>query len=171
MPNDDTPISAEAHERVKRERDEFKARLDETQGFLDDVRLRDRMYEHFRQDPQLHDPYGLASAAVRDVTLKGSGPEELPQKLTDWLAEQRRLIAAPAAPSEEKPPASPFQGPNPGAAGFQAKVEPMVVGGERWNEWAKGKTSDEKLAAMQRGDAVSSEKVKRAQGTAQRGAP
>ena len=163
MATDDT-ISREAHERVTRERDEYKAQLAEARAALDDVAQLNRIHTYLKQKPDIKDAYQAASTAIRDVTLKGVASEELPQRLDSWLEEQRGLFAAAPAPS-------PFQGPNPGAAGFQAKVEPMVVGGERWKEWAKGKTSDEKLAAMQRGDAVSSEKVKRAQGTAQRGAP
>lgn len=173
MATEDTGISPEAGERIRRERDELRQQLGEAKQALSDVSLRDRFYEHFRQDPSLKDPYGLASAAVRDVTLKAVGPEETGQRLTDWLQEQRRLITLPA-PSEEPekaPPKSPFQGPDPGAAGFDQKVEPMVVGTQTWNDWAKGKTADEQIAAMRRGDAVSPEKVRRAQGTLGRGVP
>lgn len=169
---EDTDISPEASERIRRDRDDLKAQLAEAKQALADVALRDRMYGHFRENPAVGDPYGLASYAIRDVTLKGTPEEQLPQRLDDWLAEQRRLVTSPPAePEAPHPPASPFQGPNPGTPGYSAKVEPMVVGGERWNEWAKGKTADEKLQAMRRGDAVASEKVKRSQGTVGIGAP
>jgi len=173
---EDTEVSREAFERVQRDRDDLKTKLAQVESALSDVALRDRFYEQFRQDQTIRDPYGLASLAIRDVTLKSVPAEQVGERLGDWLNEQRRLIAAPSAETVGEPaathaPASPFQGPNPGAAGYQAKMEPMVVGGQRWNEWAKGKSADEKLAAMRRGDAVTSEKVKRAQGTVGTGAP
>lgn len=174
MATEDTGISPEAAERIRRERDELRQKLGDAEQALSDVALRDRFYEHFRQDQSLKDPYGLASAAVRDVTLKTVGPDEMGQRLTDWLQEQRRLISVPAAaeePAGNPPPPSPFQGPNPGAEGFAQKVEPMIVGSQTWNEWSQGKTAEEQIAALKRGDAVSPEKVRRAQGTLQRGVP
>jgi hypothetical protein len=119
-----------------------------------------------------------ATQAIQNVTLKGLTPEQVPERLTAWLSDQRRLLTQPEPEppkgdeddGQAKQPASPYQGPNPGAPGYQARVEPMVVGGERWQEWSKGKTADDKMAAMRRGDAVSSDQVKRFQGTAKRGA-
>jgi len=168
---EDTDISREAFERVRRERDDLKGKLSEVETALADVAQRDRIYEHFRGNQAIADPYGLASYAIRDVTVKGTPGEQLPQRLDDWLAEQRRLISSPPVEVEKAPPPSPFQGPNPGTPGFQAKGEPMVVGSQLWNEWAKGKTAEEKLQAMRRGDAVSSDRVKRSQGTVGIGAP
>jgi len=173
------PVSPEAFERVRRERDTAQSQLTEAAAALRDVGLRDRFYEHFRQDPTIRDPYGLAAQAIQNVTLKGLTPDQVPERLTAWLSDQRRLLSQPEpeAPAEgeqgkaeAKAPPSPYQGPNPGAPGYQARVEPMIVGGERWQEWSKGKSADEKLAAMRRGDAVSSDKVQRFQGTAKRGA-
>ena len=167
---EDTDISKEAFERVRRERDDLKAKYAEAEQAIRDFDLRDRMADHFRQKTEVKDAYRAASAAIRDVTLKGVTVEELPQRLDSWLEEQRGLFATPAPEPEEKPPASPFQAPNPGTPGYEARVEPMVIGSERWNEWAKGRSAQEKLDAMRRGDAVSSEGVKRAQSTVKRGA-
>jgi len=172
------PVSPEAFERVRRERDTAQTQLTEAAAALRDVGLRDRFYEHFRQDTTIRDPYGLATQAIQNVTLKGLTPEQVPERLTAWLSDQRRLLTQPEpeppkgdeGEGQAKQPASPYQGPNPGAPGYQARVEPMVVGGERWQEWSKGKTADDKMAAMRRGDAVSSDQVKRFQGTAKRGA-
>jgi hypothetical protein len=161
----DTDISPEAAERIRRERDDLKAQLAEARGALDDVVLRDRMYAHFAQKADVKDPYAAATAAIQVSTLKGVAAEELPQRLDSWLDEQRRLFAAAAQPAEAPPPPSPFQGPNPGAPGYQAKVEPMVVGSPQWNEWVKGKSPQERLDALRRGDAVSTDKTRQAQQT------
>ena len=165
---EDTDVSNEAFERVRRERDDLKAKYAEADKAIRDFDLRDRMAAHFRGNAEVKDAYQAAAQAIRDVTLKDVTAEELPQRLDSWLEERRGLFAAPA-PEQKEPPASPYQGPNPGAPGYEAKVEPMVIGDSRWQEWVKGKTAQERLDAMRRGDAVSSEKVKQAQRTVAHG--
>lgn len=160
---DDTDISKEAFERVRRERDDLKAKYAEAEQAIRDLDLRDRMADHFRSKTEVKDAYQAAKAAIRDVTLKGVPSEELPQRLDSWLEEQRGLFAAPAP--AETPPSSPFQGPSPGGPGYEARMEPMVVGSDKWNEWVKGKSAHEMREALRRGDAVSSDKVKEAQRT------
>jgi len=171
---EDTTVSPEAFERVRRERDELKSKMAEAETALRDFNLIDNAHAHFRSKG-LPNAYDLARAAVEVNTLKGVKTDELPHRLDDWLERQRNLWAAPAHEPVNEPEsapavkASPYQGPNPGTPGFATKVEPMIVGGEQWQAWKKDKSPDEQLAAMRRGDAVTSDQVKRFQKTARTG--
>lgn len=169
-PDDETAeVSPQAFERVRRERDDLKAQAAEAAKALGDVALRDAAYEHFKRGG-VSDPYGVASLALRDVTLRGTAADQLPAKLDAWLQEQRALWTPPTAtptgepePKPNKP--SPYQGPNPGAPGSAATFEPMVVGSPKWKEWSKGKSGEEQVAAVKRGEAVVPESVRTAQRT------
>ena len=164
-----TEVSPEAFERVKRERDELKTEIAQATAALADVRQRDRFYEHLR-GKGLPDPYGLATSAVSVVTLKDLPEEQIPQRLDDWLEQQRQLLSVPVPPDAEEsapPKPSPFV-VNPGAQGYQAKGEPMLVGSPRWREWARDKSGADQVAAIRKGDAVVSDTIKRNQGTARR---
>ena len=174
--NTTDPVSPEAFERVKRERDDLKSKVEDATRALRDVQLRDAAADLLRQKG-VADPYRAAGAAIRDVTLKGLTVEQLPEKLDGWLAEQKALWGAPAGtadtPALEATPSparqSPYAGPNPGAPGTPATFEPMVVGSARWSEWAKTKTGAEQVAAVKAGQAVISDDVRRAQGSVKTG--
>jgi len=170
---EDTTVSPEAFERVRRERDELKSKMAEAETALRDFNLIDNAHAHFRSKG-LPNAYDLARAAVEVNTLKGVKTDELPHRLDDWLERQRNLWAAPAhepvnEPEQATVKASPYQGPNPGNPGFVSKMEPIVTGTEAYRQWEDGKTPDEKIAALRRGDIVTSDQVKRFQKTARTG--
>jgi hypothetical protein len=162
MANDETTdISPQAFARVQHERDELKAKMTEVTKALGDIQFRDSAYEHFRQ-AGVRDPFGAASLAMRDVTLRDVPAEKMAGKLDGWLEEQKALWAAPAAPASAEPaepaPApprpSPYQGPNPAAPGSPATFEPIVAGSAQWRQGAEGKSGEERIAAVRRGEVV-----------------
>jgi hypothetical protein len=153
-------ISPEAFERVKQENAALKAQVAELKPVLEDITLRDRMYDHFNQKGEPN-AYGLAQAAIRDATLKGAEPDALPGRLDSWLTEQRTLLgvqttAPPSVEAEEgsaAPPPSPFgrAGANPEAAGEPAGLPKSTMSAE-YQSWARGKSMNERAAAVKRGE-------------------
>jgi len=170
-----TDISPQAFQRVTHERDELKAKMTEVTRALGDIQFRDHAYEHFRQ-AGVRDPFGAATLAMRDVTLRGLPAESVGVKLDGWLEEQKALWAAPATPpaadsgepAPTPPKPSPYQGPNPAAPGTASTFEPMVAGSERWQKWQEGKTGEERIAAVRKGEVVVPENVRTAQRTIKR---
>ncbi len=128
-------VSVEAHTRVTQERDDLKTRNAELERIAVDVNKLNSAYDHFR-GKEAADPYGLAQAAIQNVTVRDAANEDLPVRLDGWYDERAAMFGtaptAVVASSDEVPvetPAVPTPrpsaaGPNPAAPG-----EPVTVGG------------------------------------------
>lgn len=157
----------------------MKEQLEEASRALSDLRLRDQAYEHFA-GKGVRDPFGAAQIAVRDVTLKGIDGDELPSALDRWIEQQTSVWgSAPAAgsandeteasPPETVPrPRSPFAAPNPAAEGESGSRSPIKAGSPEYNEWKRGKTSEQIVAAKQRGEITVSDETSTAHASLRR---
>ena len=132
-----TTVSVEAHERVKQERDEAKARADVLEGVATDVAKLNQAYDYFKAKEGVTDPYGLAQAAIQNITVRDADGEDLPGRLDGWYDERAKMFGGPPAvndPAGNEPetddapavtaPRPNVAGPNPAAPG-----EPVTVGG------------------------------------------
>lgn len=146
-------ITPEMALRWKQERDEARNQLQQLQPTVKDFHLIDRAYEHFKSVEDVKDPYAAARAAVRDVTLKDVDDDQLGDKLTSWLEEQKSLFNPTPSnsqategtqPQPEKaattPPGAARPAPSPANGGGQPPPEPLT-----WN-------SPEVQEAVKRGD-------------------
>jgi hypothetical protein len=118
-------IRPEAFERVKQEKDELKAQVAALSDVVRDTKFIDDAYQHFKGIDGVKDPYAIARAAVKDVTLKGLEGEEFGTKLDAWYNDTSSLFT-PTQPSEpiepdvpvaDTAPAPAFARPNPAAEG------------------------------------------------------
>lgn len=143
----DDRVSREAHERIKRERDEALQQLEAAKPTLQAVGLIDKAYEHFKG--KVPDPYAAARAASRDSMFAEVDTEQLAETFDSWLQEQQSAFGfqspngdggepdpVPTAP----PPGAGRPQPSPSGTGGEPKPEPLS-----WN-------SDEVRAAKRRGD-------------------
>lgn len=122
MEDQPTTVSREAHERMTRERDELKAKVEELNRVVMDVGYRDKARSYFKSkgapDPDWAAEFALPH--LRDVEL---------DKLEETLASERfaplvsmASMQAPTTQEPQAPPTNPgpvtsFSGPNPGAVG------------------------------------------------------
>jgi hypothetical protein len=124
---DDSPVSREAHERVKRERDASAAKLAELEGVVKDMGLREKAIDFFRAQ-SADDPVRWATVALPH--LRETALEDIPSKLADLFPAVPKA-GIPAVP--EDTPLSPPSGfntrqPNPAATGQAPKTEALKVG-------------------------------------------
>lgn len=116
--NDSTTVSREAHDRIKTERDEYKAKVDELSATVKDLAYRDKARSWFASKG-VDDAGLLADLALphlRDID---------PDKIEETLSSDRfkPLIAQPKANTDQEgeppiePPTSGFSGPSPGTPG------------------------------------------------------
>ncbi len=144
-------VSREAHERMTRERDDLKAQNAELSKAVNDFSLRDKAYEHFKTQDGITDPFGVANAAMRDVTLKDSSPDDLTGRLDLWLGEQRSIWGPTTTPTEPAAQAEPvvpgstevpgFVAPSPSSPGIQPQL-PQVTMADLQKEYGSGLTNE-----------------------------
>lgn len=131
------PVSAEAHERVKRENEKLKAdlaaeqeRLKTTELGLQLLQMRDDAIKFFRSKGDVPDPLAIASMAVDSAAVRGA--DDLPAALEAWYDSNKTVfaVATPGEPQQEEPvppqPSPGFAGPNPAAGGEQASLSPIT---------------------------------------------
>ena len=139
MPNEGEreTVSVEAHERIKSERDEWKAKANELSQVSVDLGRLNSAYNHFKAQ-ETPDPYGLAQAAIQNINVRDAEPDEFPGKLDAWFSERVKMfgtpkpenVAVPESPESDddapavQPPRPNMAGPNPAAPG-----EPVTTGG------------------------------------------
>lgn len=164
MTDTDTTVSQEAE--ARKMIDGLQAKLAEKDNLiaeankaLSEIKVRDTLYEHF-QGKEIANAFQVATRAAgnfRDVPA-----DELVAKADEWFEEQRNLFGAGEAPAKQ---ASPFASTpaNPQGAGEPNSFQPLMVGTAEYQQWAKGKSGDEIIAAMKRGDVRVSEKVDQVQ--------
>jgi hypothetical protein len=127
-------VSIEAHQRVTQERDDLKSKVAELSSVATDVAKLNSAYSHFK-GKEAGDPYGLAQAAIQNVTVLDAEGEDFPVRLDGWYEERAAMFGGPAvAPpsSDEVPEETPtVQAPRPSAAGPNpaAPGEPVTAGG------------------------------------------
>lgn len=141
-------VSVEAFNRVKTERDQAKAQLDQAATALKATALMDKAYSHLKG--KVPDPYGAARTISRDSLFVGVSDDELPGQLDVWLDEQRSVFGAQSAPPETEdsspqapmapPPGAARPAPSPANPGGQPKLDPLHFG------------SPEVQSALKRGD-------------------
>lgn len=131
-------VSREAHDRIKRERDELKAEKTQFESASQQFLLTDQAYEHFRSKG-VTDPYAAAKAASRDSMFVGVDRETLPDKLDSWLDDFKAVFGAPApsgddgteagstTPPTPPPPGAARPAPSPANSGGDPKPEPMTM--------------------------------------------
>lgn len=127
-------VSIEAHQRVTQERDDLKKRFVELERVATDVAKLNSAYDHFK-GKNVGDPYGLAQAAIQNVTVRDAAGEDFPARLDGWYAERVAMFGSPAptvaASSADSPVETAVPVPRPSAAGPNpaAPGEPVTVGG------------------------------------------
>ena len=134
-------VSREAHERMTKERDELKAKVEELTKVVTDVGYRDKARSYFKT-AGVPDPDWAAEFALPHI--RGTELEKLDETLASErfkplvsMASMQQAPASEAPPAEPpEPPAQPptgFGGPNPGAAGGSPeparKVQPSDLRG------------------------------------------
>lgn len=129
-------VSVEAHQRIKGERDTFKASLDEATRALKGAAMVDAAYEHFKTKG-VADPYGLAKTASRDAELADVSNDTMGERLDSWFEKQRSVWGIPVTadapePEPQPAPSAPPMGaarpaPSPANSGGQVRAEPMTT--------------------------------------------
>lgn len=158
-------VTPEAYQRVLKERDEARGQVKELSGTLKTAeaaltgfQLRDKAYEHFAgkaDGDRPHDPFGVASMAVNDATLRGLDDEALPGALDDWHVKMRSLAAPPAAQDTGSdgdappPPVPRAAGPSPAGDGAPHTAEPLTV--IEWQKQNPNASIEQYKAARQQG--------------------
>jgi len=133
-------VSREAHDRMTRERDELKAKLDEVSTALTDMALREKTRSALKgkvADPDIAADFFLPHLRGTEVDKIGEtlGSERFTQMMSLMAASPPAASSDDGDPSAEPPlnpgPQSSFAGPNPGATGGAApepkKVNPRDV--------------------------------------------
>lgn len=138
MPNEGEreTVSVEAHERIKSERDEWKAKATSLEQMAVDTAKLTSAYDHFKAK-DVSDPYGLAQAAIQNINVRDANGDDFPVRLDGWFDERAKMFGGPApteTPPEStesdddapavQPPRPNMAGPNPAAPG-----EPVTTGG------------------------------------------
>lgn len=168
----ETPISREAFDRVKRERDELKTQaaslqqtLESATAALNEVKVRDRVFDHL-SEKGVSNPYQVARFLTRDVTDVDS--ENFPAQVDSLYNQYRGIFggASPPEPEGEQPPrpAAPMAQPNPTAPGTPpVGGAPLVVGSKEYQERYGSQSMADQRAAVERGEAVFPADVRQAQ--------
>lgn len=149
----------QAVERLKKERDAAVAAYAEVQPVLENVRLIDQLYEHFKgqEDPPIRDPYALAKKVAPAVR----GAKDPVAAASAWVEETSALFAPPqAAP----PPMA--AGGSPAAAGVSIDNGPFQVGSKEWKGFVEAHGMEGALAAIANGQFFHSQENQAAQSTA-----
>lgn len=160
-------VSAEAFERVTRERDALKEQAQVAARALKDTQIERKLIETFSAKGYAN-PLAVASRALPE--FREVPDEELAARAESWYDTQRKLFAAPDSPeqapvSEPSPWSQAPANPVPTGGKVPAATQPMRADSQEYAQWVQGKSFAEVKAAVAANEVVIPDKVKTTQRT------